>query len=1769
MNSAAPTPPTAQKPDKPKPLGDLLPSAASPELTGGAGFTYEDGVAASYVVALLAETTAQGVPGRIVKKVSIQQGAVGQPLDDVIVEAEGQDGAGMRLSLQVKRGLRISDARTNSDFRETVIRAHATVVSDGFQATIDRVGAITDEIAEGARRDFETLCEWARMDPVPASLVTKLNTEGVGGAKTGQYAAVKNILSGIAGLSDLDAATHKLLAHFVLMRVDMLHEGSATQASAVASLANVLQPQDRARADDLWQRLLTLVRASEGGAGVFDRKTLVSRLNGSFRLSGSTVLQSTLAFIREESARGVAEIGNQVDGFGVTRGHLVAEATTAMGAHLFVQLTGMPGTGKSAVLRALIERAPPQGTTLFLKADRLAGGTWTQYLAANGIAPSSIEELLVEIEAVGVPTLFIDGLDRIEIENRGVVTDLLKVILQSPLLKSWRIVAALRDNGIEPLRTWLPPELLKKGAATLSVGEFSEEEAETLANARPSLRPMLFGSPDVRAIVRRPFFAAVLSAGHADGDSVPMSEIELASAWWERGGYSAEAAAAGRRRQALVHLARKGAFALGRKIPALDVDAQALHELQTDGVVRPLRVGQTWRFAHDIFFEWAFLQLLISNGGAWLATVQEAGEPPALGRVVELLSQSEIKDGDDWAKQLELLEGASGVRTQWLRAWMTGPLGLPQFTSVQAAYEAAMLVDGGRRVSKLSVWFQAEKSKANPNVLDAAQFPQWGPEQRIRYADAAAWPSDVETWRRLCSWLLTRVESIDPKYWGDVLTVFEVWQNLACDVRNRVSKSIVDIAAKWTVQIDAREADWRRHRGEVDLTKTPEPPSSLSERLRSLILSASLVYPAAAKAYLSHLLALEHLPQGAFEGILTFSRRLGASCPKELVDFTIATTRDDLPREEKRREFYSGPGIQAWHDLGLDDHQAYLPAAPSREPFPSVFKADPGEGRRLVSSLANRAIEAWRQLWEFDRQGPREPLPLKLMFPWGEQEFWGDGRVYQWFRGAHGSYLANSALMALESWALEQVDAGISVDEVIALVLDGHHSVAALGIAVAIALEKNHVSASTLPLITNQRLWNWDIKRMVSETSFLLGAGSFNSADERHTQAAREAGKRRARKLELRWLSSLAVLQGGEFAQQASKAIAGFPNDLPFDYVDETKNASLISRLRRTAEIWAEVGKAENYEAQPTDDGKGALISLNNPKAVGPDIDAINERQATMVLHMRVNRWAEKTLEAGVIDDEAEFINTLNTAKRLDATDLFDQGHDHISSEHSRQSLVAGVAAVVLSVPTSIDAETREWASNVCFRAWLTVEAGSEYTYRDSQLVFHPVLFATKGLAGILRADRSRRDALGALLQLFGHPYSQIGGVAMKGLIGLWDVAPAVAWLGLRLGISLTGNRRSQYMAIEKNRLQHERDRIGASVHWALDEIAELDAPPVALPAVPDAWDQVERSGSDFVEEDEQSARWRPAEHDLDWSHLPRVIAAIPVDALASDKQRFPLVLDWLEGLERWTIDRFNPPWARDRTGRRARDEKPTELYRWRITLFSFLGLVSARLEPTEALRRFVNPILPLDDETFSSFAEPFASPLAANIVDSPVFPAKVLELLAVLMARVIRHSAWERSSWRDEGMRDNELEGIIQAVFFIKWSDLPQTARFANGNWQELGQVLGLVAPLLRAHGGDATLAAIWATLCERAFEHYPMERFVEHLEMVLHSAAGPQGWNGTLVPARVASLIQRFSERDAELPEPFARKLLRALDSLVDMGDRRAAAIQTSEVFRRVKLT
>lgn len=136
--------------------------AQPPELAGGAGFTFEDGVAGSYLAALLQQGYAPGVENRIVTRVALQQRDFGEPLDDVIVDLRSEAGESARLSLQVKRSLIISRAKTNADFRDIIRDSWATLSKPDFGRGVDRYGAAVGEVASGKARDLRTLCELAR-----------------------------------------------------------------------------------------------------------------------------------------------------------------------------------------------------------------------------------------------------------------------------------------------------------------------------------------------------------------------------------------------------------------------------------------------------------------------------------------------------------------------------------------------------------------------------------------------------------------------------------------------------------------------------------------------------------------------------------------------------------------------------------------------------------------------------------------------------------------------------------------------------------------------------------------------------------------------------------------------------------------------------------------------------------------------------------------------------------------------------------------------------------------------------------------------------------------------------------------------------------------------------------------------------------------------------------------------------------------------------------------------------------------------------------------------------------------------------------------------------------------------------------------------------------------------------------------------------------------------------------------------------------------------
>ncbi|MFQ2589744.1 hypothetical protein ACK3Z2_01690 [Aeromonas caviae] len=124
--------------------------------------------------------------------------------------------------------------------------------------------------------------------------------------------------------------------------------------------------------------------------------------------------------------------------------------------------------------------------------------------------------------------------------------------------------------------------------------------------------------------------------------------------------------------------------------------------------------------------------------------------------------------------------------------------------------------------------------------------------------------------------------------------------------------------------------------------------------------------------------------------------------------------------------------------------------------------------------------------------------------------------------------------------------------------------------------------------------------------------------------------------------------------------------------------------------------------------------------------------------------------------------------------------------------------------------------------------------------------------------------------------------------------------------------------------------------------------------------------------------------------------------------------------------------------------------------------------------------------------------------------------------------------------------------------------ARYANGDWSEIGIILPLIERFVRSAGWAASVMEPFLTLCEKAKNDYPAEVFADQVIAVI--GEGPdnlQGWHGTSFPARIAGLVQYLAHRDAPMKLALSQKYLRILDMLVDMGDRRSAALQLGEAI------
>ena len=424
--------------------------SVSPELTGGAGYTYEDTVVAYYLASLLREEGAAGQVG-VVTRVAVQQ-ATAFPLDDLVVRFDHQ-GVERMLSLQVRRDVVISGAESNTRFREIIGSAVATLSDPKFRADTDAYGFVAEYAAKRGFRDLKRLIDFAKSGPDVAGFESHF--ANTGGASQAVRKLRKELSDSIQAASLEEE--WQFYRHLVAIRMDGL-EGDGPLGVEFANRLRELAAEGEALPDVV----RTIAREGAGTARSWTRESLLRQLRDKVALNVAPSYAADMTRLGTFSRAALADVSDEVAGVRVDRPGVESTVREQMACHRLVNLSGLPGSGKSAALKRAAESLATGGPLLFLKHDRIENRSWAAFAKALGLKHDDPVQVLAEIGSSGTPTLFVDGIDRIDPAHKGIVVDIVRAIESSGTPRPLDRTGDFAGPGTGGLPYLVPGELLSR-----------------------------------------------------------------------------------------------------------------------------------------------------------------------------------------------------------------------------------------------------------------------------------------------------------------------------------------------------------------------------------------------------------------------------------------------------------------------------------------------------------------------------------------------------------------------------------------------------------------------------------------------------------------------------------------------------------------------------------------------------------------------------------------------------------------------------------------------------------------------------------------------------------------------------------------------------------------------------------------------------------------------------------------------------------------------------------------------------------------------------------------------------------------------------------------------------------------------------------------------------------------------------------------------------------------------------------------------------------
>jgi hypothetical protein len=264
--------------------------AAPVALTGGAGFNFEDHIAARFLLDMLAGMNSLGhVFGRV-RRLDWQAREAGWHLDDLALTCDA-GGTERCAGVSCKSDRQV----TSSGFRENFVKAawehwHGASGARRLRQDQDAVVLVVGELADGVRAAWETILAQA-METTPDRMLARLQPPTAPDSGSQSSETQRDLFASLHCPTSLesqgpsaDLATVCVLRHVRLLQFDFMSPTSHARGQAVSDCQRLLESGDALEANQLWEELVGYAGTQRVTGGSVDLPKLLDRLRDRFFL---------------------------------------------------------------------------------------------------------------------------------------------------------------------------------------------------------------------------------------------------------------------------------------------------------------------------------------------------------------------------------------------------------------------------------------------------------------------------------------------------------------------------------------------------------------------------------------------------------------------------------------------------------------------------------------------------------------------------------------------------------------------------------------------------------------------------------------------------------------------------------------------------------------------------------------------------------------------------------------------------------------------------------------------------------------------------------------------------------------------------------------------------------------------------------------------------------------------------------------------------------------------------------------------------------------------------------------------------------------------------------------------------------------------------------------------------------------------------------------------------------------------------------------------